>query len=67
MNKLDILNYIAKLINSQQDEFAILLQSLSNSGLKETRAGQEAIDILTLIHEQKRELLNKLYRDIQAL
>lgn len=65
--KSDILHYIAKVINEEQANFSQLKADMIRSGLIKTKSGQESLEILTTIHEAKREMLDKLYKEIQSM
>lgn len=63
----DILHYIAKLMNDEQAHFAMLKSNIVNSGLTKIQSGKESLETLTLIHESRRDLLDKLYKEIQSM
>jgi hypothetical protein len=54
-------------MNEQQAEFAKLKQDLLQSRVDKLEAGKETIETLTLVYEAKRELLDKIYKEIQSM
>ena len=54
-------------MNEQQAEFAKLKQDLLQSNVNKMEVGKETIELLALVHEAKRELLDRLYKEIQSM
>jgi len=62
MNKKDLLLYIATIINSEQAEYANMKAKLNV--LNRFNSGQDTLEILTLIHEARKDLLETIYQHI---
>lgn len=67
MQKNDVLHVISKMMNDEQADFARLKQELLQNKVDKLDVGKEAVELLTLVYETKRELLDKLYKEIQSM
>lgn len=67
MQKNDVLHIISKMMNDEQAYFAKLKQELLQYKIDKLETGKETVELLTLIYETKRELLDKIYKEIQSI
>lgn len=65
VDKQDLLLYLSTIMNSEQSEYANMRAKLGV--LNRFNSGQDTMEILALIHEARKDLLETIIQHIQGL